>query len=101
MISLTMIFQIIPSQMDWNWPFHTLNNLEFGEQYLADEIWNKICTFLKRKKHLYENLWEGDFDTYIRNMKRNGFWENNHEIIAFFDMMRLNMTGKAVWAIPF
>ena len=71
--SLTEIFQIIPSQMDGNWLFHTLNNLVFGGQNSAEDIRNEICAFLIRKRHLYENLWEGDFDTHIRNMKRNGF----------------------------
>ena len=67
--SLNEIFQIIPSQMDGNWPFHKLNNSVFRGQYSAEEIRNEICAFLIRKKNLYENLWEGDFDTHIRNMK--------------------------------
>ena len=33
-----------------------------------------------------------DFDTYLRNMKLNGFWRTNLEIIAFSDMMRLNIS---------
>ena len=51
--SLTEIIQIIPSQMDWNWLFHTLNNLLFGGQYSAEEIRNEICVFLIRKRNLY------------------------------------------------
>ena len=43
-------------------------------------------------KHLYKNLLEGDFDTDIRNIKRNGFWGTNLEIMAFSDMMRLNIS---------
>ena len=44
-----------------------------------------------KKKHLFENLWEDDFDTQIRNMKINGFWGTNLEIIEFSDIMRLNI----------
>ena len=89
-ISFTEIFQIIPSKMDGNWVFNMLNNLVFGGQYSAKEIRNKIWVFLVRKKHLSENLWEGDFDTHIRNMKRNKFWGTNLEIMTFSDMMMLN-----------
>ena len=64
--------------MDRNWLFHTLNNLNnlvFGGQYSAEEIINEICAFIILKKHLYENLWEGEFNSHIRSTKRNGFWE--------------------------
>ena len=66
---LTEIFQIILSHMAGNWLFHTLNNSVFSGQKAAEEIRNEICAFLIRKKNLYENFWEGDFDTHIRNMK--------------------------------
>ena len=69
-----------------------MNNLVFEGKYSAEEIRNEICAFLISKKHLYENLWEGDFDTHIRNMKWNGFWKNSLEIIIFSDMMRLNIS---------
>ena len=75
--------------MDGNWLFHMLNNLVFGRQYSTEEIRNEIYILI-RKKHLYKNLWESDFDTHIRNIKRNGFWGTNLEKIAFSDMMRLN-----------
>ena len=55
--------------MDGNWLFHKLNNSVFSGQNSAEDIRNEICAFLIRKKNLYENLWEGDFDTHIRNMK--------------------------------
>ena len=89
--SLTENFQIIICQMDWNRLFHTLNNLAFGGQYSAEEIRNNIWTFLISKKNLYENLWEGHFDTHIRNLKINGFWGINLEIMIFSDMIRLNI----------
>ena len=70
MTSLTEIFQIIPSQIDENWFFHTLNNLVFSGKYSAEETRNEICAFLIRKVNLYDNLREGDFDTHIRNIKK-------------------------------
>ena len=81
--SLNEIFQIVPCQMDGNWLFHTLNNLVFGRQYSTEEIRNEIYILI-RKKHLYKNLWESDFDTHIRNIKRNGFWGTNLEKNSIF-----------------
>ena len=75
--------------MNWNWLFHKLSNSVFGWQYSAEVIRNEIYAFLIRKKHLHENLWEGDFDTHISNMKRNGFWGTNLDIMIFSDMVRL------------
>ena len=48
--SLTMIFQIIPSQMDGNWLFHTLNNFVFSGQYSTEDIRNEICAFLNERR---------------------------------------------------
>ena len=43
---LTEILQIIPSQMDGNRLFHSLNNLIFGGQYSLEKIRNEIYAFL-------------------------------------------------------
>ena len=79
--SLTEIFQSFLVKWTKINFFHMLSNLIFGGQYSAEEIWNQICAFLIRMKHLFENLWEGHFNTHLRNMKRNGFWGINLEII--------------------
>ena len=67
------IFKIIPSKMDGSWLFHTLNNLVFGGLLSREDLRNELCDFMIRKIQLYDDLWEGDFDTLIQKMIRNIF----------------------------
>ena len=88
---LTSIFKIIPSKTDGNCLFHTLNNFVFGGQFTAKYIREEICDFIIKKRQMYEHLWEGNLDNHITNMRKNGYWGTNLELLAFSDLMRLNI----------
>ena len=68
--SLTEIFQIIPSQIDGNWLFHTLNNLVFGGQYSAEDIRNEIYAFLIKKAFIWESLRRWFWYSYKKHEKK-------------------------------
>ena len=40
---------------------------------------------------IYEHLWEDNLDNHITNMRKDGYWGNNLELLAFSDLMRLNI----------
>ena len=88
---LTSIFKIIPSETDGNCLFHTLNNIVFGGQFTAEYIREEICDFIIKKRQIYEHLWEGNLDNHITNMRKDGYWGTNLELLAFSDLMRLNI----------
>ena len=52
----TSIFKIIPSEINGNCPFHTLNNIVFGGQFTAEYIREEICNFIIKKMQIYEHL---------------------------------------------
>ena len=65
--------------------FYTFNYLVFGGQNIAEEIKkNEICAFLIRKKHLYENLWEDDFDTHIKKHEKKWILGNKSDNNGIF-----------------
>ena len=45
--------------------------------------------YLKRKK--YRHICEGDLDNHVMFMRREGYWGTNLELLAFSDLMRLNI----------
>ena len=55
--SLIEIFQIIPSQMDGNWLFHTLNNFGIWRTIFSrrHKKWN-LCFFNKKEAFIRESL---------------------------------------------
>ena len=44
-----------------------------------------------RKRQLYQDLLEVDIDTHIKIIRRNISWETNLEIMAFTDLMKINI----------
>ena len=72
--------------------FHTLNNLVFGRLLSPEYLRNELWYFMTRKRRIYENFWEENFDTHIKiYMWRNRFLGTNLEIMAFSDLMRINV----------
>ena len=90
-LELTSRFRIVPSEADGNCLFHTLNNIVFGSNLTAKNIREEICDFLIKKKEIYRHIWEGDIDRHVANMRREGYWGTNLELLAFSDLMRLNI----------
>ena len=90
-LELTSRFRIVPSEADGNCLFHTLNNIVFGSNLTAKNIREEICDFLIKKKEIYRHIWEGDIDSHVANMRREGYWGTNLELLAFSDLMRLNI----------
>ena len=91
-LELTSRFRIVPSEADGNCLFHTLNNIVFGSNLTAKNIREEICDFLIKKKEIYRHIWEGDIDSHVANMRREGYWGTNLELLAFSDLMRLNIS---------
>ena len=89
--ALTSQFRIIPSGIDGNCLFHTLNNIVFGGQLTAKSIRDEICDFIFKKKEIYRHICEGDLDNHLIWMRREGYWGTNLELLAFSDLMRLNI----------
>ena len=89
--ALTSQFRIIPSGIDGNCLFHILNNIVFGGQLTAKGIRNEICDFIFKKKEIYRHICEGDLDNHLIRMKREWYWGTNLELLAFSDLMRLNI----------
>ena len=88
---LTSIFKIILSETDGNCLFHTSNNIVFGGNFTAEYIREVIYDFIIKKRQIYEHLWEGNLDNHITNMRKDGYWGTNLELLAFSDLMRLNI----------
>ena len=89
---LTSSFKIILSETDGNCLFHTLNKIDFGGQFTAEYIRDEICDFIIIwDKYIYEHLWEGNLDNHITNMRKDEYWGTNLELLAFLDLMRLNI----------
>ena len=88
--ALTSQFKIIPSWIDGNYLFYTLNNIDFGGQLKTKSIRDEICDFL-HKKEIYKHIWEGDLDSLLIGMRREGYWDTHLEMLAFSDLLRLNI----------
>ena len=89
--TLTSLFRIIPSGIDGNCLFHTLNNIIFGRQLTAKSIRDEICDFIFKMKEIYRHICDGDLDNHITWMRSEGYWGTNLELLAFSDLMRLNI----------
>ena len=90
-LELTSRFRIVPSEADGNCLFHTLNNIVFGSNLTAKNIREEICDSPTKKKEIHRHIWEGDIDSHVANMRREGYWGTNLELLAFSDLMRLNI----------
>ena len=88
---LTSSFKIIPSETDVNCLFHTLNIIVFGGQLTVEYIREEICDFIIKKRQKYEHLLEGNLDNHITNMRKDVYWGINLELLAFSDLMKLNI----------
>ena len=88
---LTSIFKIIPSETDGNCLFDALNNIVFDGKFTPEYIREEICDFIIKKRQIYEHLWEGNLNNHKINMRKDEYWETNLELLAFSDLMRLNI----------
>ena len=82
---LTSIFKIISRETDGNCLFHILYNIVFVGLLTAEYIREEICDFIFKKKQIYENLWESSLDNHIINMRKDGYWGTNLELLTFSD----------------
>ena len=89
--ALTSQFRIIPSGIDGNYLFHTLNNIVFGGQLTEKNIRDEICDFIFKKKEIYKHICEWDLDNHLIWMRKEGYWGMNLELLTFSDLMRLNI----------
>ena len=63
---------------------------------LMDRALLLICevrfeTILRRKKEVYQAFCEGDIENHLLNMRRDGYWGTNLELIAFSGLMIINI----------
>ena len=63
----------------------------FGSQLAVEEIRLRIWDFILRNRDTYQNIWERNLETHIQNMRKNRVWGTSLEIMAFSDLMRLNI----------
>ena len=90
--SLTRQFIVIPSESDGNWLFNTLKQcVFFGMQSSSFDIWTEIWKYIEKKKEAYQSFYEGNIENLLLNMRRDGYWGTNFELLDFSDLMRINI----------
>ena len=61
--------------MGGNWLFHIFNYFVFGGEFAVEKIRLKIWDFILGNRSTYQNIWEGNLEIHIQNMRKNRVWE--------------------------
>ena len=55
------------------------------------DIWTEIWKYIEKKKEAYQSFYEGNIENLLLNMRRDGYWGTNFELLDFSDLMRINI----------